>query len=243
MAREPRPQPQPARTATTAAPAIVALIPAYNAAHLLGPVVQGARMHLPVLVVDDGSKDDTAAVAEQAGATVIRQQPNQGKGRALQTGFRRALADGYDAAITLDADGQHDPGEIPKFLDRYATTHADLIIGARDFSTMPFIRKMSNTIGTRAFSWAMRRPIRDNQSGYRLVSRRLVEATLQSQEAGFELEVEQIVICLEHHYQLDWVTIRTIYGVEGSHIKPLQHVYHFFRVVFEARRRTGRIRA
>jgi glycosyltransferase involved in cell wall biosynthesis len=244
MTAQPRTQTQPARAGSAIeAPGIVALIPAYNAAHLLTPVVQGARLHLPVLVVDDGSKDDTANVAEQAGATVIRQQPNQGKGRALQTGFRRALADGYEAVLTLDADGQHDPVEIPKFLDRYEQTHADLIIGARDFSDMPFVRKLSNTIGTRAFSWAMRRPIRDNQSGYRLVSRRLVEATLQSEEAGFELEVEQIVICLEQHYKLDWVTIRTIYGDEGSHIKPLQHVYHFFRVVFESRRRTGRIQA
>ena len=222
---------------------IVALIPAYNAAHLLTPVVQGARARLAVLVVDDGSNDATATAAEQAGATVIRQRPNQGKGRALQTGFRRALADGYDAVLTLDADGQHDPAEIPNFLDRYASTHADLIIGARDFSTMPFVRKLSNTVGTRAFSWAMRRPIRDNQSGYRLISRRLVESTLQSEEAGFELEVEQIVICLEHGYRLDWVPIRTIYGDEGSHIKPLQHTFHFFRVVFASRRRTGRIHA
>jgi glycosyltransferase involved in cell wall biosynthesis len=241
MLGQSRTLPQSTLAATTDAPHVVALIPAYNAAHLLTPVVEGARMHLPVLVVDDGSNDDTAGVAEAAGATVIRQHPNQGKGRALQTGFRRVLADGYDAVVTLDADGQHDPAEIPKFLDRYATTHGDLIIGARDFSTMPFTRKMSNTIGTRAFSWAMRRPIRDNQSGYRLISRRLVEATLHSKEPGFELEVEQIVICLEHHYRLDWVTIRTIYGGEGSHIKPLRHVYHFFRVVLASRRRTGRI--
>ncbi|HUF49767.1 MAG TPA: glycosyltransferase family 2 protein [Longimicrobiales bacterium] len=220
---------------------VLALIPAYNAAHLLTPVVQGARAHLPVLVVDDGSADDTANVAEVAGATVIRQRPNQGKGVALKTGFRRALEQNHDAVLTLDADGQHDPSEMPRFLDRYAATHADLIIGARDFSQMPFIRKLSNRTGSRAFSWAMRTPIRDNQSGYRLVSRRLVEATLESTEAGFELEVEQIVICLERHYALDWVPIRTIYGDEGSHIKPVQHVINFFRVVLEARRRTGRI--
>ena len=222
---------------------IVALIPAYNAAHLVAPVIEGARVHLPVLVVDDGSSDATADVAEKAGATVIRQRPNQGKGVALQTGFRRALTEGYEAVLTLDADGQHDPAEIPKFLHRYRETRADLIIGARDFGQMPFVRRLSNRTGTRAFSWAMRTPIRDNQSGYRLVSRRLVAATLDSKEAGFELEVEQIVICLEKHYNLDWVPIRTIYGDEGSHIKPLQHVYHFFRVVFESRRRTGRIRA
>jgi glycosyltransferase involved in cell wall biosynthesis len=220
---------------------IVALIPAYNAAHLLTPVVQGARAHLPVVVVDDGSRDNTGDVAEQAGATVIRQRPNQGKGVALQTGFRWTLENDYDAVLTLDADGQHDPAEIPKFIERFEQTRADLIIGARDFSQMPFVRKLSNKTGTRAFSWAMRVPIRDNQSGYRLVSRRLVEATLTSKEAGFELEVEQIVICLEKHYKLDWVPIRTIYGDEGSHIKPVQHVVNFFRVVFEARRRTARI--
>lgn len=229
------------RDQTSEGSRIVALIPAYKAAHLITPVVAGARAHLPVVVVDDGSSDNTGEVADKAGATVIRQHPNQGKGVALQTGFKWALRHNYDAVLTLDADGQHDPAEIPKFVQRFAETRADLIIGARDFSQMPLVRKLSNTTGTRAFSWAMRVPIRDNQSGFRLVSRRLVEATLASKEAGFELEVEQIVICLEKHYKLDWVPIRTIYGDEGSHIKPVHHVVNFFRVVFEARRRTARI--
>ena len=230
-------------TAGAANARIVALIPAYNAAHLLGPVVAGARRHLPVIVVDDGSSDSTADTAERAGATVLAQAPNQGKGAALQRGYRWALEQGCEAVLTLDADGQHDPAEIPAFLSHYDTTRADLIIGARDFDDMPFIRKLSNTVGTLAFSWAMRRPIRDNQSGYRLVSRRLVADTLDSEESGFELEVEQIVICRERGYVLEWVPIRTIYAGEGSHIRPLRHVVHFFRVVFETRRRTGRIAA
>ena len=164
---------------------VLALIPAYNeAAHITG-VIQDARAHLPVLVVDDGSTDDTALKAEAAGAAVLRQTPNQGKGAALRAGFRRAIEDGYDAVLTLDADGQHDPVEIPRFLQAHAERKADLIIGARTFAEMPLVRRVSNTVGTWTFSWAIGQPIPDNQSGYRLVSRRLMEALLDSSEGGF----------------------------------------------------------
>ena len=217
---------------------VLALIPAYNAWHLLTPVVVGAAQHLPVLVVDDGSTDDTALAAERAGATVLRQTPNQGKGAALRYGLRWALERGYTAVLTLDADGQHDPSEIPRFLDARARTGADLIIGARDFAAMPPVRRLANTLGGRAFSWGMRAPIRDNQSGYRLISQRLAAAVLESDEAGFEFEVEMIMTCRERGYALDWVPVRTIYGDERSHIQPLHHVVHFIRMVREARRRT-----
>ena len=219
---------------------VLALIPAYDAAHLLPPVVAEARTHLPVLVVDDGSADDTASAAEAAGATVLRQAPNQGKGAALRAGFGRALDDGFDAVLTLDADGQHDPREIPAFLDAYERTRADLIIGAREFGRMPALRRAANTLGRRAFSWAVGQPIRDNQSGYRLITRRLMEDTLASGESGFEFEVEMIVTCLEHGYRLEWVPIRTIYAGEGSHIRPLHHLRHFVRVVLQTRRRMRR---
>ena len=95
---------------------IIALIPAYNEVERIQPVIEGAKQFLPVWVVDDGSKDQTAALSESAGATVIRQSPNQGKGRALQNGFRHALEAGVDAVITLDADGQHLPRRFKDFL-------------------------------------------------------------------------------------------------------------------------------
>lgn len=215
---------------------ILALIPAYNEAARIAAVVAGDRAHLPVLVVDDGSRDDTAARAEKAGATVLRQTPNQGKGTALRAGFRWALDAGYEAIVTLDADGQHDPAEIPKFLEAYAAYGADLIIGARDFRHMPPIRRLSNTVGRWVFSWAIGQPIRDNQSGYRLISRRLLEAILTSDEAGFEFEVEMIVICIQRGYKLDWVPIRTIYAGEQSHIRPWHHTVNFFRMVWQTRR-------
>lgn len=201
----------------------------------MGNVIEGAKIHLPVLVVDDGSTDDTAKSAEGAGAEVVRQFPNQGKGAALRTGFRWALDQNYQAVLTLDADGQHDPREIPKFLESYQENQADLIIGERDFNQIPPMRRLANTLGRLSFSWALGQPIPDNQSGYRLLSRRLIEALLDSDEHGFEFEVEMITICVRKGYALAWVPIQTIYSGESSHISPLHHVRNFTRMVLKTR--------
>jgi glycosyltransferase involved in cell wall biosynthesis len=218
-------------------PQILGLVPAYNEAQRITPVVTAALAYLPVLVVDDGSKDDTAAQAENSGATVLRQIPNQGKGAALRAGFAWAIAKGYEAVITLDADGQHDPAEIPKFLEAYQTEKTDLIIGARDFEQMPAVRRLANTAGQKLFSWALGQPVRDNQSGYRLISRRLLEVLLTSNEQGFEFEVEMIVTCVQQGFNMAWVPIRTIYAGETSHIQPLTHTKNFLRVVWQTRQR------
>jgi glycosyltransferase involved in cell wall biosynthesis len=214
----------------------VALIPAYNESARVAEVVRGVAAYLPPLVVDDGSSDDTAARAEAAGATVLRQLPNQGKGAALRAGFRRALADGCDAVVTLDADGQHDPAEIPKFLELFAARQADLIIGQRRLRWMPPIRRLANWLGRKTFSWAIGRPVPDNQSGYRLVSRRLMVALDSAEETGFEFELEMIVTCVRQGLTLDWVPIRTIYTGEGSHIDSATHLKNFLRVVGQTRR-------
>ena len=223
---------------------IVALVPAYNAAAFIADVIRRALAHVPVIVVNDGSTDRTLVEARSVAAggrtTVIDQQPNQGKGVALQRGFREALDRGAAAVIQLDADGQHDPAEIPLFLAKFRETGADLIIGERDFSQMPLVRRMSNTIGRRAFSWAMGRRVRDNQSGYRLLSRRLMEAVLISGERGFEFEMDMIVVCVQRGWRIEGVPVRTIYGEEKSNIKPVQHVVHFFRMVRRARRAVRR---
>jgi glycosyltransferase involved in cell wall biosynthesis len=222
-------------------PHLVALIPGYNEGPRIASVIRAALEFLPVIVVDDGSGDDTAARAREAGATVIEQRPNQGKGAALRTGFRSALDSGYDAAVTLDADGQHDPAEIPRFLDAWRTEpRPDLVIGRRNFRSMPPIRRLSNELGGRAFSWAVGQPIPDNQSGYRLVGRRVIEATIASDEAGFEFEVEMITTCIRLGGTIAWVPIRTIYAGEPSHIRPLAHLRSFIRTVRKARREVGR---
>lgn len=216
-------------------PRLLALIPAYNEGPRIADVVRGALAHLPVLVVDDGSTDDTAARAEAAGAEVVLQQPNQGKGAALRAAFRRALDESVDAVVTLDADGQHDPAEIPAFLAAFATTHAELIIGRRDFRRMPPARRLSNELGGRAFSWAVGRPIPDNQSGYRLIGSGLMERLLASDESGFEFEVEMITTAIRAGHDIAWVPIRTIYRGEPSHIQPWRHFTSFVRIVRTAR--------
>jgi glycosyltransferase involved in cell wall biosynthesis len=216
---------------------ILGIIPAYNEKQRITPVVVGALEHIPVLVIDDGSQDGTTRAAQEAGAQVIKQLPNQGKGVALRRGFQEALDAGYEAVITLDADGQHDAGEIPSFLEMFNKQKSDLIIGKRDFNLIPPVRRLANSLGRWSFSWAVGQSIPDNQSGYRLLSGRMMEAVLKSDESGFEFEVEMIVICIQLGYSLDWVPIETIYRDEGSHIHPLRHTLEFTRMVLQTRQR------
>jgi glycosyltransferase involved in cell wall biosynthesis len=222
---------------------VLALIPGYQEGPRIAGVVERARAHLPVVVVDDGSTDDTAARAEAAGATVLRQSPNAGKGAALRAGFRYALEQGAPAVVTLDADGQHDPAEIPSFLTAFeGRPELELVLGCRDFAEMPPLRRLSNTLGTWVFSAAVGRRVADNQSGYRLIGRRLMTGLLESRESGFEFEVEMIARCLALGLPLAEVRIRTIYAGEPSHIRNWQHVRQFLRVSRDARRivRSGR---
>ena len=215
---------------------ILALIPAYDEGPRVGAVVEAARRHLPVVVIDDGSHDDTADRAREAGATVLVQEPNAGKGAALRAGFRHALDAGAPAVVTLDADGQHDPAEIPAFLERFAVRRPELIIGQRDLRSMPPVRRLSNTLGGLALAVALGRSVPDNQSGFRLIGRTLMRALLDSEEQGFEFEVEMIARCIALGLPIDSVPIRTIYAGEPSHIRPWRHFTEFVRVTRKARR-------
>ena len=213
---------------------VLALIPAWNEAVRIGPVVAGTRAHLPVLVVDDGSHDDTPAVAAAAGATVVRHPRNQGKGVALVTGFDWALERGYDAVLTLDADGQHDPADVPRFLAAYEAGAGELIIGRRDFSHMPFPRTPANPIGSWLLSLALGTRIYDNQCGYRLHGRSFLEM-LELTTTGFELEVEVIVQAVCHGVRIGWVDVRTIYDVDKvSYFHPVKDTARFFGMLWHA---------
>ncbi|HSL97654.1 MAG TPA: glycosyltransferase family 2 protein [Candidatus Deferrimicrobiaceae bacterium] len=220
---------------------LMAIVPAHDEAPRIGPVVAGAARYLPVLVVDDGSTDATPEVAAASGARVLEQRPNRGKGAALRAGFSEALRSGAEAVVTLDGDGQHDPAEIPAFLAAHADRTAAglpsaLIIGRRDFARMPIARRIANTLGTIVLSLALGRHIPDNQSGYRLVGRKLMAATLDSAEAGFAFEVEMIAICLRERWPIAWVPIRTIYADERSHMRPFAHLREFLAIARRARR-------
>jgi len=215
---------------------ILSLIPAWNEAPRIGPIVEATRAYLPVLVVDDGSQDETSATAEAAGAIVVRHPQNQGKGVALMTGFNWALERDYEAVLTLDADGQHDPADIPMFLAAHEAGAGDIIIGRRDFSQIPFPRSWSNAFGSWLLSRALGTRIYDNQSGYRLHSRSFLES-LNLTTTGFELEVEVIIQAVRKGMRIGWVDIRTIYGIgKVSYFHPIKDSARFLGMVLRARR-------
>jgi glycosyltransferase involved in cell wall biosynthesis len=143
----------------------------------------------------------------------------------------------WAALLTLDGDGQHDPEEIPTFIAAWSDTGADLVVGMRDYRDMPPVRWFTNSASRLLLSWALGQRIPDNQSGYRLHSRRIAEAAMASEEQGFAFEVEEIAICVGRGYRLAWVPIKTIYGTEKSDIKPWTHFRSFMRVTRRARAR------
>jgi len=218
-------------------PTIVVLVPAWNEAGRIGKVLASLKDSHPLLVIDDGSSDQTAMAAEAEGAVVLRHAHNQGKGRALMTGFAWALEHGYKAVVTLDADGQHDPTEIQKFTDAFWRGEGELIIGRRQFHSMPFPRSTANRIGSWMLSRILGQPIYDNQSGYRLYSRSLLQE-FDLTRAGFELEVEAIVQAVAGGHQIGWVDIETIYGIDKvSYFHPLRDTIKFLQLIWTVSRR------
>ena len=210
---------------------ILGVIPAYNEAAAIKRVVIETLKYLPVLVVDDGSTDNTGIYAREAGAEVVLNDKNLGKGAALRNGFRYALEKGYQAVVILDADGQHDPHEIPLFLKSYQEKQGNLTIGVRDFTQMPFTRRLANTLGGFFVNLIANEKIPDNQSGYRLIDDQVMNLLLNSTEMGFEFEVEMIFACLHAGLLIEWVPIKTIYAGEKSHISPLSHISNYFRIL------------
>jgi glycosyltransferase involved in cell wall biosynthesis len=150
------------------------------------------------------------------------------------TGFEWALKHDYQTVVTLDADGQHDPADIPKLLDAYKTGTWDLIIGQRDFGQMPFPRGYTNPFGSWLLSLALDQRIYDNQSGFRLHDRRLLE-NLDLTTTGFELEVEVIIQAVCQEMRIGWVDIRTIYDTgKRSYFHPLKDSARFLGMVWHA---------
>jgi len=226
-------------------PNICALIPAYCEAAAVGRVVEVIRgLSLPVLVVDDGSTDDTAHVAERAGARVVRHERNRGKGAALQTGFRTLIADGHwTGVVTLDADGQHDPAEIPKFVAAFRRTAIPVLIGNRlwDPVGMPRIRWWTNRYMSWLLSREMGQYIPDTQCGFRFFRADLLPH-VEIRATRFAAESEILLHLAARGVRMDSVRIRSIYGRERSEIHPLADTIRFYRMLYEWRRRHPRRR-
>lgn len=212
---------------------VLAVIPAYKEENRVGSTVRAVTEYLTdVLVVDDGSPDRTVDEARVAGAAVVRQESNRGKGAALLRGFAYALENGYDAVVTLDADGQHDPSAIPAMVAELEGG-ADIVIGARrkDPRVMPAQRIFSNTWASVMLTGLTGVLIRDSQSGYRAL-RAEVLRVVPLTTTKYDLESEQLVGAARRGFRVTHVAVPTIYGTEKSKINVPRDMLLFFRVVF-----------
>jgi len=215
------------------------LIPALNAEDSIGAVIRDClAMNADIVIVDDGSHDRTAEVARNAGAEVVRHPVNRGKGAALKSGFAYALEHGFDVVLTLDADGQHLPREIPKFLAAHAETGADLIIGGRAhlFGQMLPRRRLANRFSARSIAYASKTNVTDSQSGFRLYSTRLLRE-IRLRTNGFDMESEVIVHAGCGGFKVITIPIDLgfVDGQSTSHYRPLKDTLRIFWTVFRAR--------
>lgn len=203
---------------------LVAVIPAYEAAPSIGDVVRRTiEQNLEVIVVDDGSSDDTAAVAEGAGAEVLTHDVNRGKGTALRTAFSRLDGSDFAGVVTLDADGQHLPEEIPK-LEKAWRQGADLVLGTRDhlFRDMSRVRQASNSLSSQLISFAAGERLSDVQTGFRIYSRNLLLA-VEFVGDRFEAESAVVVRAARRGFGITSVPIELGFadGRCTSHYRPL----------------------
>jgi len=217
-------------------------IPAYDAQASIGDVVRRTRSLCDhVLVVDDGSVDATGKVAAESGARVLRHPRNLGKGRALRTAFEDLFGRGFPAVVTLDADGQHLPEQIPRLVEA-VTTGADLVIGCRQhlFEQMHPVRRASNRLSSRAISCFAGRPFADVQCGFRVYTRGLVART-GFPEPRFEAESAVVVRAARLGMQVVCVPVELGFadGRTTSHYRPVIDSLRIAGAVIHARIRAG----
>jgi len=213
---------------------VCAVVPAYNEQDNVAGVVSGIKNQLDnVLVVDDGSVDDTRGEAESAGAAVLRHAENRGKGAALLTGAEWARDQGFDAVIVLDADGQHDWKEIPIFIETAERENADIVVGNRMnyTQTMPWDRKITNLFSSWMITKMIGQNVYDTQCGFRLM-RLDALARLKLKTHRYDTESEMLVSAGKLGYKIANVPIKTIYSGQRSFINPVLDSLRFFGVVF-----------
>ena len=214
-------------------PSIAAVIPAYREEKHIGDVVRRTRQQLDdVLVVDDGSGDQTAARAREAGAEVIVHPENRGKGESIKTGLRHWLDRQFDYVVILDADGQHLPEEIDRFVKAASTLDAQLFIGTRmnDLSGMPRLRRVVNRYMSKRISRVCGQEIPDTQCGFRMLHRQLVPDVLGGADR-FDYETEMLIFASRKGYRIESVPISTVYCDEVSSIHPIRDTIRFFKLM------------
>jgi len=211
-----------------------AVIPAYREEKHISDIVRRTRQELDhVLVVDDGSEDKTATRAREAGAEVIVHSQNRGKGEAIKTGLRYWLDRQFVHVIILDADGQHLPEEIDRFIAAAGSaTERSFFLGNRmnNLTGMPFIRRVVNRYMSNRISRVCGQKIPDTQCGFRMLDRQLIPELLGGGDR-FDYETEMLIIASRKGYPIQSVPITTVYSDEVSKIHPARDTLRFFKLM------------
>jgi len=216
------------------------VLPSHNEEKTLASVIKPLKeAGIDIFVVDDGSQDDTDAIASSLGAEVIRHQHKKGKGQSLKDGFKLALEKSYDYIIAIDADGQHNPREAGKFIKTADKEGgAGIIIGNRLHKPkgMPVTRLLTNKIMSKIISAICKQHIPDTQCGYRLIKREVLQ-DIYLRAHKFEIESELLIKAAKAGYKIISVPIETIYADEVSHINPFIDTLRFIRFIVRVLRK------
>lgn len=217
------------RKMTTDVNDLCAIIPAYNEERTIGRVVSSVRDRgIDVIVVDDGSSDNTAGCARENGALLLKNERNEGKGTALRKAFEYVKEKGYEYVYTLDADGQHDPEDIPKFIEKMRVSGSDIVAGNRlaNPRNMPDDRLTINRWSSSLISKMTGQHIPDPLCGFRLIRAGVLEK-LDLVGVRFEIIPEILIKAAKRGFIIGYVDIETIYGDETSYIRPGRDGYMF----------------
>lgn len=207
------------------------IIPSHNEAAMIGRLVKQVMGEaLAVLVVDDGSTDNTFQAAKNNGAVTLKNQLNEGKGASLITGFNYALKQGFDAVVTMDGDGQHLPEDIPLFIASAERSKSGIFVGNRmlNVGNMPLLRRATNKFMSWLISALAGQDIPDSQCGFRLIKREVLEK-LSLKSARFEIESEMLIKAARLGFKIESVPIKTVYAGGTSHINPVIDTLRFIK--------------
>ncbi|MDD2751579.1 MAG: glycosyltransferase family 2 protein [Candidatus Omnitrophica bacterium] len=209
------------------------IIPTFNESKAIAEIVRKARHYgLEVIVIDDGSSDNTAGVAREAGATVLENQKNQGKGASLMKGFNYALNSGFDYMITMDGDGQHLPEDIPFFLRLANSSNQGIFVGNRMAKPkgMPWVRILTNKFMSWLISLVINQRVSDTQCGFRLIKKEVLQK-IKLTTTKYEIESELLIEAARHGFKIESVPIETVYAGEKSQINPFIDTIRFIKFI------------
>jgi glycosyltransferase involved in cell wall biosynthesis len=209
------------------------IIPAYNESKAISALInQIHTIGLKVILIDDGSGDDTVKISMQAGAEVLRNQTNVGKGASLIKGYAFAVSQGFDAVISMDGDGQHSADDIKMFIQKAEVSDCGIVVGNRMSMTrgMPFLRIITNRFMSRIISAITGQHIPDTQCGFRLVKKEVLQR-MDFSTSKYETESEILIKAARLGFKIESAPIKTIYAGQKSQINPFVDTLRFIRFI------------